>query len=202
VTEDHVPDRVDVDSGPQLRSKLTRAAIDEVLRAGCGASCVALEPAPTATWADLRPPSTIPIERLARTALAEGVSFIVQGAGIRGGDSLLPGPLPPRSTAWFFGEDGYEGRKKACVECLGAGLCKCRESDLRESFCITDALLRAAILGDTVRGLFYTGQSVTRIPERTVRELKTVQEIVLDLDRMLEDGSHPTLELSSASASP
>ncbi len=97
--------------------------------------------------------------------------------------------FPPRSKAWFFGKVGYDGRTKACIECLGTGLCKCRASDFHESFCITDALLRAAILGDTVRGLFYTGQSVTRIPERTVRELKTVQEVVLDLDRMLEDGS-------------
>ncbi len=118
-------------------------------------------------------------------------------------DALAAGShFPPRSKAWFFGKDGYEGRKKACIECLGTALCKCRASDFRESFCITDALLRAAILGDTVRGLFYTGQSVTRIPERKVQELKTVQEIVLSLDRTLEDGSHQTLELSSASAAP
>jgi len=108
--------------------------------------------------------------------------------------------FPPRAKAWFFGEDGYEGRKKACIECLGAGLCKCRASDFRESFCITDALLRAAILGDPVGGLFYTGQSVTRIPERTVRELKTVQEIVLDLDRMREGGPDRPVALSRASA--
>jgi nitronate monooxygenase len=105
-------------------------------------------------------------------------------------DALAAGShFPPRSKAWFFGKDGYDGRKKACIECLGTGLCKCRASDFHESFCITDALLRAAILGDTVRGLFYTGQSVTRIPERTVGELKTVQEVVLDLDRMLDGGS-------------
>lgn len=61
--------------------------------------------------------------------------------------------------------------------------------------------MRAAILGDTVRGLFYTGQSITRIPERTVQELQTVQEIVLDLDRMLEEGSHRTLGLSDGGAS-
>jgi NAD(P)H-dependent flavin oxidoreductase YrpB (nitropropane dioxygenase family) len=117
-------------------------------------------------------------------------------------DALAAGShFTPRSKAWFFGQEGYDGRKKACVECLGAGLCKCRASDFHESFCITDALLRAAILGDTVRGLFYTGQSVTRIPERTVQELQTVQEIVLDLDRMLEEGSHRTRALSDAGAS-
>ncbi len=110
-------------------------------------------------------------------------------------------PFPPRSKAWFFGNDGYEGRKKACIECLGTGLCKCRASDFRESFCITDALLRAAILGDTVRGLFYTAQSVTRIPERTVQELKTVQEIVLELDLMLDDHPRRMLALPSAGAS-
>jgi len=110
--------------------------------------------------------------------------------------------FPPRSKAWFFGKEGYDGRKKACIECLGTGLCKCRASDFHESFCITDALLRAAILGDTVGGLFYTGQSVTRIPERSVRKLKTVQEIVLDLDGMLGDGPHRAFALSGASASP
>lgn len=116
-------------------------------------------------------------------------------------DALAAGShFPPRSKAWFFGPEGYGGRKKACIDCLGAGLCKCRASDYRESFCITDALLRAAILGDTVRGLFYTGQSVTRIPERAVEECGTVQEIVLDLERMLASGASPPLELPGARA--
>jgi nitronate monooxygenase len=97
-------------------------------------------------------------------------------------DALAAGKrFPPRSKTWFFGKDGYRGRKKACIECLATGMCKCRASDFRESFCITDALLRAAILGDTDNGLFYTGLSVTRIPERTVEELRTVQEIVTQL---------------------
>jgi NAD(P)H-dependent flavin oxidoreductase YrpB (nitropropane dioxygenase family) len=90
--------------------------------------------------------------------------------------------FPPRSKAWFFGEEGYHGRKKACVECQGAELCMCRGSDFKQSFCIADALLRGAILGDTKEGLFYTGQSVTRIPERTMSELKSVQEIVTELE--------------------
>jgi nitronate monooxygenase len=93
--------------------------------------------------------------------------------------------FPPRSKAWFFGKDGYRGRKKACIECLSPEVCLCRQSNFQESFCITDALLRGAILGDTEKGLFYTGQSVTRIPERAFEELKSVQEIVTDLDRAL-----------------
>ncbi|BDG09486.1 NAD(P)H-dependent flavin oxidoreductase [Anaeromyxobacter paludicola] len=98
-------------------------------------------------------------------------------------DALAAGQrFPPRSKAWFFGKEGYMGRKKACVECLAAELCKCRASNFQESFCITDALLKAAILGDKENGLFYTGQSITRIPEKDVAELKTVQELVDELD--------------------
>ena len=41
----------------------------------------------------------------------------------------------------------------------------------------TDALLAAAIKGDTENGLFYTGQSVTRIPEQSAQALPTVAEI-------------------------
>jgi NAD(P)H-dependent flavin oxidoreductase YrpB (nitropropane dioxygenase family) len=93
--------------------------------------------------------------------------------------------FPPRSKAWFFGKEGYRGRKKACIECLSAEVCLCRQSDFQESFCITDALLRGAILGDTEKGLFYTGQSVTRIPEQKFEDLKSVQEIVSDLERAL-----------------
>jgi NAD(P)H-dependent flavin oxidoreductase YrpB (nitropropane dioxygenase family) len=101
-------------------------------------------------------------------------------------DALAAGQrFPPRSKAWFFGKAGFRGRTKACIECLGEGLCKCRGSDFRESFCITDALLRAAILGDTTRGLFYTGQSVTRIPERALEELRPVQALISELEEIV-----------------
>jgi nitronate monooxygenase len=90
--------------------------------------------------------------------------------------------FPPRSKAWFFGGAGYRGRRKACIECLAVGLCKCQASDFRESFCIQDALLRAVRLGDTRLGLFYTGQSVTRVPEQTLIELKSAQELVSELE--------------------
>ena len=93
--------------------------------------------------------------------------------------------FPPRSKAWFFGKDGYRGRTKACIDCLADGVCKCKASDFKESFCITDALLRAAILGDTVNGLFYTGQSVTRVPETSLADLESVQEIVSELEGAL-----------------
>src|SRR6202165_509409 len=85
--------------------------------------------------------------------------------------------FPPRSKAWFFGEEGFFGRRKACVECLAADVCLCRASNYQESFCITDALLAAAIKGDMEHGLFYTGQSVTRIPELSAEGLPTVQDI-------------------------
>jgi hypothetical protein len=93
-------------------------------------------------------------------------------------DALAAGKrFPPRSKAWFYGKDGYFGRKKACIECLATDVCLCRASDYQESFCITDALLAAAIKGDTENGLFYTGQSVTRIPEQSAQALPTVAEI-------------------------
>jgi NAD(P)H-dependent flavin oxidoreductase YrpB (nitropropane dioxygenase family) len=118
-------------------------------------------------------------------------------------DALAAGQrFPPRSKAWFFGAQGYRGRTKACIECLAAGVCKCRASDFRESFCISDALLRAAILGDTTRGLFYTGQSVTRIPERTVGELKTVQELIDDLEETVAPSAAPARGLGFAEAAP
>ena len=107
-------------------------------------------------------------------------------------DGLAAGQaFPPRSKAWFFGPSGYMGRRKACIECLAEDLCKCRASEFRESFCITDALLRAAVLGDLEKGLYYTGQSVTQIPERSVSELKTVQDIVSDLEASLEAWETP-----------
>jgi nitronate monooxygenase len=104
-------------------------------------------------------------------------------------DALAAGErFPPRSKAWFFGTARYRDRRKACIECLAQGLCKCQASDFRESFCIQDALLRAVKLGDTRTGLFYTGQSVTRIPERRVAELKSVQELVSDIEDGLARG--------------
>jgi NAD(P)H-dependent flavin oxidoreductase YrpB (nitropropane dioxygenase family) len=99
--------------------------------------------------------------------------------------------FPPRSKAWFYGKDGYHGRKKACVECLGEDLCLCRASDFRESFCITDALLAAAIKGDTKNGLFYTGSSITRIPETDVTSLPTVEELLASLEAVLAAASAP-----------
>ena len=93
--------------------------------------------------------------------------------------------VPPRSKLWYFGKDGYRGRRKACIECLGEGLCKCRASGFKESFCITDALLLAAVTGDTEHGLFYTGQSLVKIGERTVAELPSAAEILASLERRL-----------------
>ena len=93
--------------------------------------------------------------------------------------------IPPRSKAWWFGKDGYMGRRKACVECLGEAVCKCRASGFKESFCITDALLAAAIVGDVEHGLFYTGQSLVRIGEQTLAELPTVAEILGSLEARL-----------------
>ena len=101
-------------------------------------------------------------------------------------DALARGEnFPPRSKAWYFGAEGFHGRKKACVECLAQELCLCRASQYRESFCITDALLAAAIKGDTEKGLFYTGSSITRIPEQTVAELPTVKELLEELEGRL-----------------
>ncbi len=101
-------------------------------------------------------------------------------------DALARGQrFPPRSKAWYFGAEGFHGRKKACVECLAEELCLCRASQFRESFCITDALLAAAIKGDTEHGLFYTGSSITRIPERTVAELPTARALLEDLEGRL-----------------
>ena len=97
--------------------------------------------------------------------------------------------FPPRSKAWFYGKDGYFGRRKACIECLAEELCLCRASGYRESFCITDALLAAAIRGDVENGLFYTGQSVTRIPERSATALPTVREIFAMLDAAVAAGA-------------
>ncbi len=93
--------------------------------------------------------------------------------------------FPPRSKAWYFGPEGYHGRKKACVECLAEELCVCRATQFRESFCITDALLAAAVKGDTEKGLFYTGSSITRIPERDASALPTARALLEDLEGRL-----------------
>jgi NAD(P)H-dependent flavin oxidoreductase YrpB (nitropropane dioxygenase family) len=93
--------------------------------------------------------------------------------------------VPPRSKLWFYGKDGYNGRRGACIECLGENLCLARASKFKESFCITDALLAAAITGDTGGGLFYTGQSLTGIGERAVDELPTAAEILEELERRI-----------------
>jgi NAD(P)H-dependent flavin oxidoreductase YrpB (nitropropane dioxygenase family) len=93
--------------------------------------------------------------------------------------------FPPRNKTWFYGKEGYHGRKKACVECLGEDLCLCRASNFKESFCITDALLAAAIKGDTKNGLFYTGSSITRIPETDVSALPSVAELMQQLEARL-----------------
>jgi nitronate monooxygenase len=93
--------------------------------------------------------------------------------------------IPPRAKAWWYGKDGYNGRRKACIECLAENLCLCRASGYKESFCITDALLAAAVHGDRENGLFYTGMSLVRIPERSLAELPTAAEILLELERRL-----------------
>jgi nitronate monooxygenase len=109
-------------------------------------------------------------------------------------DALAAGKaFPPRSKAWFYGPEGYFGRHKACIECLQA--CLCRESRHTKSFCIADALLLAAIKGDVENGLFYTGQSVTRIPETSATALPSIQQIFDMLDATLaaaEQGARAT----------
>ena len=101
-------------------------------------------------------------------------------------DKLARGEaVPPRSKAWWFGKDGYLGRKKACIECLGESLCLARASNYKESFCITDALLAAAVKGDVENGLFYTGQSLVRIGDRDVTALPTAAELLADLEARL-----------------
>jgi len=107
-------------------------------------------------------------------------------------DALAAGQrFPPRSKKWYFGDAGYFGRKKACIECLAPELCLCRASDFRESFCITDALLAAAVKGDMEKGLFYTGQSATRIADRDVDQLPSVAEIFDRLDAVLAAAEAP-----------
>jgi nitronate monooxygenase len=99
--------------------------------------------------------------------------------------------FPPRSKAWYFGKDGFHGRKKACIECLGEELCLCRASNFRESFCITDALLAAAVKGDMQHGLFYTGSSITRIPERDAGALPAVRQLMESFEAALAAEQKP-----------
>jgi NAD(P)H-dependent flavin oxidoreductase YrpB (nitropropane dioxygenase family) len=107
-------------------------------------------------------------------------------------DALARGERrPPRSKKWFYGEEGYYGRKKACIECLGPEMCLCRASDFKESFCITDALLAAAIKGDTENGLFYTGSSVTKIAEG--ERLPTIAELFERFEAVLAAADRPGL---------
>src|SRR5512133_3465512 len=96
--------------------------------------------------------------------------------------------VPPRSKLWFYGKEGYQGRRKSCIECLGESLCKCRTSGYKESFCITAALLAAAIHGDPDNGRLSTGMSLVRIGEKTFAELPTAAQILADLEaRLAED---------------
>jgi nitronate monooxygenase len=98
-------------------------------------------------------------------------------------DKLARGEaVPPRSKAWYFGKEGYEGRRKACIDCLADSVCLCRASGFKESFCITDALLLAAVKGDRENGLFYSGMSVTGIGERDPATLPTAAELLRDLE--------------------
>lgn len=94
--------------------------------------------------------------------------------------------FPPKAKAWFYGREGYRGRRKSCIDCLARDLCLCRESDFKESFCITDSLLRAAVQGDVETGLFYSGSSVTKIPERTLEELTDAHGLVARIEGELE----------------
>jgi NAD(P)H-dependent flavin oxidoreductase YrpB (nitropropane dioxygenase family) len=93
--------------------------------------------------------------------------------------------FPPVSKTWHYGPGGYHGRTQPCVECLAENICLCRESDFQESFCITDALLASAVHGDVKNGLYYTGSSITRIPERDVDALPSVQELMASFEAVL-----------------
>ena len=107
-------------------------------------------------------------------------------------DRLAAGEVfPPKAKSWWYGKDGYNGRRKACIECLAENLCLCRASGYKESFCITDALLAAAVHGDKENGLFYTGMSLVRIGEKTLEELPTVAGIMTDLEEHLARTPRP-----------
>lgn len=114
-------------------------------------------------------------------------------------DDLAAGKVfPPKAKAWFYGKDGYRGRKKACIDCLARDLCKCRESNFTESFCITDALLKSAIDGDMENGLFYSGSSVTRIPEKSLEELVSAHELIARLEDELAQWTEANAQRAAA----
>jgi NAD(P)H-dependent flavin oxidoreductase YrpB (nitropropane dioxygenase family) len=118
-------------------------------------------------------------------------------------DRLAKGEaFPPKAKAWWYGRDGYNDRRKACIECLAENLCLCRASGYKESFCITDALLAAAVHGDKENGLFYTGQSIVRIGERTIEELPSVAQIMGDLEDRLVATPRPAARAPAAKAPP
>jgi NAD(P)H-dependent flavin oxidoreductase YrpB (nitropropane dioxygenase family) len=118
-------------------------------------------------------------------------------------DALARGEVfPPRSKAWWYGKEGFQGRRKSCIECLGENLCLSRASGHRESFCITDALLAAAIKGDKENGLFYTGMSLIRIGEKTLEELPTAAEILAEMEaRLAEDAAQAAAPMAAAACS-
>jgi NAD(P)H-dependent flavin oxidoreductase YrpB (nitropropane dioxygenase family) len=106
-------------------------------------------------------------------------------------DRLNTGDVfPPKDKRRYYGPGGLHGRRGACDECLADGVCTSRLSRHRQSFCINDALLRAAIDGDTENGLFYTGAGVERLPERSLSELGTAEQVVAMLERQLADWEH------------
>jgi NAD(P)H-dependent flavin oxidoreductase YrpB (nitropropane dioxygenase family) len=118
-------------------------------------------------------------------------------------DRLAKGEVfPPKAKSWWYGKDGYNGRRKACIECLAENLCLCRASGYKESFCITDALLAAAVHGDKENGLFYTGMSLVRIGEKTLEELPTVARIMADLEERLARTQRPARAPAAKAAGP
>jgi NAD(P)H-dependent flavin oxidoreductase YrpB (nitropropane dioxygenase family) len=118
-------------------------------------------------------------------------------------DRLAKGEVfPPKAKSWWYGKDGYNGRRKACIECLAENLCLCRASGFKESFCITDALLAAAVHGDKENGLFYTGQSLVRIGEKTLAELPSAARIMIDLEERLAKTPRPAVRAPAAKPAP
>jgi NAD(P)H-dependent flavin oxidoreductase YrpB (nitropropane dioxygenase family) len=118
-------------------------------------------------------------------------------------DRLAKGEVfPPKAKSWWYGKDGYNGRRKACIECLAENLCLCRASGFKESFCITDALLAAAVHGDKENGLFYTGQSLVRIGEKTLAELPSAARILVDLEERLAQTPRPAVRTPAAKPAP
>jgi NAD(P)H-dependent flavin oxidoreductase YrpB (nitropropane dioxygenase family) len=116
-------------------------------------------------------------------------------------DRLAKGEVfPPKAKAWWYGKEGYNERRKSCIECLAENLCLCRSSGFKESFCITDALLAAAVHGDKENGLFYTGQSLVRITEKTIDELPSAAQIMADLEERLAQTPRPAVRVPAVKA--